>query len=170
MRPGIFRSVLTTTSLEEEKAAWEALAALPTPPALPPIPTTTPTFADIDASLLDSQQASILATLQILQTPQPAESSSEPSPSTFTFTTPAALQAHLENLSLSVEPNIDLFADGVHKIEQYRNTAERVADRVLGTASKRLEERDKESKEKVGSEGIGVGDVLRGLAGVLKES
>ncbi|KAJ4356601.1 uncharacterized protein N0V89_004636 [Didymosphaeria variabile] len=157
--------------LEEEKAAWEALASFSKPPPPPSIQTATPTFADIDASVLDPEQASILAALQQSQPPPPVESS-EPSSSavTFTFTTPAALQAHLEKLSVSLEPNIDLFADGVHKIEQYRSTAERVADRVLGTASKRLEERDKESREKVGSEGIGVGDVLRGLAGVLKES
>lgn len=89
---------------------------------------------------------------------------------TFRFTTPAALEAHLTRLSDSLEPSIDLFADGVHKIEQYRNTAERVADRVLGTASKRLEERDREGRKQVGGEGIGVGDVLRGLAGVLNES
>ncbi len=69
----------------------------------------------------------------------------------------------------SLEPQIDLFADGVHKIEQYRATAERVADRVLGTAAKRLEERDREAKERMGTEGIGVGDILRGLAGVLGE-
>ncbi|KAL1606390.1 hypothetical protein SLS60_003793 [Paraconiothyrium brasiliense] len=156
--------------LEEEKAAWEALASFSKPPPPPSIQAITPTLSDIDASILDPQQASILAALQQSQPAQPAESSSEPSSSTFTFTTPAALQSHLEKLSLSLEPNIDLFADGVHKIEQYRKTADRVADRVLGTASKRLEERDKESKEKAGSEGIGVGDVLRGLAGVLKES
>ena len=73
-------------------------------------------------------------------------------------------------LSESLEPSIDLFADGVHKVEQYRNTAERVADRILGTAAKRLEERDRETKERAGADGIGVGDVLRGLAGVLGES
>ena len=62
-----------------------------------------------------------------------------------------------------------MFADGVHKMEQYRQTAERVADRVLGTAAKRLEERDRSAKARVGTQGIGVGDVLRGLAGVLGE-
>jgi kinetochore protein Mis13/DSN1 len=62
-----------------------------------------------------------------------------------------------------------LFADGVHKIEQYRNTAERVANRILSTASKRLDERDRDVKQKVGAEGIGVGDILRGLSGVLSE-
>ncbi|KAF1971036.1 hypothetical protein BU23DRAFT_537229 [Bimuria novae-zelandiae CBS 107.79] len=159
--------------LEEEKAAWEALASLQiSEPAPSAIKTEIPTFADIDASLLDPEQAAILAALQSHPPPQHAESSSQapPSTSTFTFTTPAALQIHFETLSTSLEPHIDLFANGVHKIEQYRNTAERVADRVLGTASKRLEERDKKSKEKIGSEGIGVGDVLRGLAGVLNES
>jgi len=40
---------------------------------------------------------------------------------------------------------------------------------VLGTAAKRLEERDREAKERVGTEGVGVGDILRGLAGVLRE-
>jgi kinetochore protein Mis13/DSN1 len=126
------------------------------------------TLAEIDTSLLDPAQAAILAQLQL-----PPTSAEEQLPSTaftFTFTTPSALQSHLTKLSQSLEPNIDLFADGVHKIEQYRNTAERVADRVLGTAAKRLEERDREVKERAGADGIGVGDVLRGLAGVLGES
>jgi kinetochore protein Mis13/DSN1 len=57
----------------------------------------------------------------------------------------------------------------VHKIEQYRQTAERVADRVLGTASKRLEERERDVRERVGTGGVGVGDLLKGLAGVLGE-
>lgn len=55
----------------------------------------------------------------------------------------------------------------MHKIEQYRQTAERVADRVLGTASRRLEERDREVKERVGMGGVGVGDVLRSLGGAV---
>lgn len=131
------------------------------------------TLSSIDNSLLDPVQAAILSTLQLphQRLNLPDEQSSEqrlPSPA-FTFTTPIALQAHLSKLSQSLEPNIDLFADGIHKIEQYRSTAERAANRVLGTASKRLEERDRDVKARVGAEGIGVGDVLRGLAGVLGE-
>jgi kinetochore protein Mis13/DSN1 len=151
------------------------------PPPPPIIHTPIPALDEIDASLLDPSQAAILASLQrahsgpdpTLSTPASNIESVPPSSTstfTFTFTTPTALQTHLTKLTQSLEPNIDLFADGVHKIEQYRSTAERVADRVLGTAAKRLEERDKVGKEKVGSEGIGVGDVLRGLAGVLNES
>ncbi|KAJ4362304.1 hypothetical protein N0V83_010397 [Neocucurbitaria cava] len=163
--------------LEEEKAAWEALASVSTPmppPPAPSIPThQTPTLSDIDASLLDPAQAAILSSLQTpqLQPPPTTQSDSHqqqppPPPSLlFSYTNPTALQTHLTHLSSSLEPTIDLFADGVHKIEQYRNTAERVADRILGSAAKRLEESDREVKERVGAEGIGVGDVLRGLAG-----
>ncbi|KAF2736084.1 hypothetical protein EJ04DRAFT_463783 [Polyplosphaeria fusca] len=160
--------------LEEEKAAWESLAsatALMPPPAAPSISTQVPSFADIDISLLDPSQASILSALGSQPSdPEPDAQSSSTTPFTFTFTSPTALQDHLTKLSQSLEPNIDVFADGVHKIQQYRNTAERVADRILGTAAQRLEQRDREGKEKVGSENIGMGDVLRGLSGVLNES
>lgn len=44
-----------------------------------------------------------------------------------------------------------------------------MADRILGTAAQRLEERERRGKERVGSEGIGVGDVLRVLGRVLNE-
>lgn len=142
---------------------------MPPPPA-PSKNAPLPTLSDIDTSLLDPEQAAILSALQL----QPAQSDTagseqKPPSSAFTFTTPTALQSHLTQLSQSLEPSIDLFADGVHKIEQYRSTAERVADRILSTASKRLEERDRDTKARAGAEGIGVGDVLRGLAGVLSE-
>jgi kinetochore protein Mis13/DSN1 len=137
------------------------------PPPPPTIQAPIPTLSDIDTSLLDPSQAAILAALQF---PLDSSSDAQPPSSAFTFTTPSALQTHIINLSQSLEPNIDVFADGVHKIEQYRNTAERVASKILGTAAQRLEQRDREGKEKVGSEGIGVGDVLRSLAGVLNDS
>lgn len=145
---------------------------MPPPPA-PSSSAPIPVLSEIDTSLLDPEQAAILSALQIAQQqptpPDTQDVEQQPPSSAFTFTTPSALQTHLTKLSQSLEPNVDLFADGVHKIEQYRSTAERVADRVLGTASKRLDERDRDVKERVGAEGIGVGDVLRGLAGVLGE-
>jgi kinetochore protein Mis13/DSN1 len=152
--------------LEDEKAAWESLSKasiLMPPPPPPSTHTPRPTISDIDASLLDPSQASILSAL--------VQTQHQPSPSSnsFSYTTPAALQSHLSTLSVSLEPNIDVLADGLHKIDQYRNTAERVADRILGTAAQRLQERERVGREKAGSEGIGVGDVLRGLAGVLNE-
>jgi kinetochore protein Mis13/DSN1 len=174
VRPSFIQRVPSTDfrSLEEEKSAWESLVSS-SKEAAPPPETQAPTFglADIDPSLLDPTQAPILAALrQSTEQDHPHAKSSTSQPSAFTFTTTTALQTHLTKLSLSLEPNIDLFTDGVHKIEQYRNTADRVADRVLGTAAKRLDERDREIKERAGADGIGVGDILRGLAGVLGES
>jgi kinetochore protein Mis13/DSN1 len=139
------------------------------PPPPPIIQAPVPSLSDIDVCLLDPSQAAILAALQLPLLPDSLSGVRPPS-SAFTFTTPFALQTHISNLSQSLEPNIDVFADGVHKIEQYRNTAERVASKILGTAAQRLEQRDREGKAKVGSEGIGVGDVLRSLAGVLNDS
>lgn len=101
-------------------------------------------LSEIEASLLDPSQASILSALQ--SRPQiPAYLStvaSHPPSSQFSFTMSSALQSHLSLLASSLKPNIDVLADGVHKIKQYRNTAERVADTVLGTAAQRLEDRD----------------------------
>ncbi|KAE8853386.1 hypothetical protein PTNB73_02290 [Pyrenophora teres f. teres] len=152
--------------LEEEKTAWETIASTSKPTPAPSIPpdSTPPTLSSIDSSLLDPTQAAMLSALQ-----QPSQQQPPSSTFTFTFTSPSSLQSHLDSLATSLEPHIDVFADGLHKIEQYRNTAERVADRVLATAARRLEERDREAKERVGTMGVGVGDVLRGLAGVLGE-
>ncbi|KAL6709078.1 hypothetical protein ACN47E_001894 [Coniothyrium glycines] len=157
--------------LEEEKAAWEALAATSSqaqPPPAPSINAPIPTLSEIDTSLLDPAQAAILATLQPSHSQPPSQPPEGVRPQ-FTFTSPSSLHSHLASLAASLEPHIDLFADGLHKIEQYRNTAERAADRILGTAARRLEDRDRDTKARAGAEGIGVGDVLRGLAGVLGE-
>ncbi|KAF2126621.1 hypothetical protein P153DRAFT_346576 [Dothidotthia symphoricarpi CBS 119687] len=148
--------------LEQEHTAWQTLAS-PQDHSQPSHPTTTQT---ISPSLLDPSQQSILAALS--PQPHPQSQSHPPPPSTtFTYSHPSALSAHLASLTASLEPAIDLFAHGVHAIDQYRLTAERVADRVLGTATRRLEERERGARERVGAQGIGVGDVLRGLAGVL---
>lgn len=164
--------------LQEEKAAWEALTAssksktMPPPPLpskSPPRPNSAaqPLLPQIDTSLLDPSQTAILAVLQ----PQPPDtdtSSDEPTTSpAFTFTSPTSLQSRLTHLSASLEPTVDLFADGVHKISQYRLTAERVADRILGSAAERLEQRDRDARERAGTEGIGVGDMLGALGRML---
>ena len=138
------------------------------PPA-PSINTPLPSLGDVDVSFLDPAQAAILSSLQPSQPETENQSSNSQPRSTFISTSPAALQTHLTALAESLESSIDIFADGIHKIEQYRQTAERVADRVLETTSRRLEERDRAVKAKAGADGIGVGDVLRGLAGVLRE-
>lgn len=169
--------------LQEEKAAWEALTAssklktMPPPPPpskSPPRPNSAaqPLLPQIDPSLLDPSQTAILTALQ----PQPPDTSTfsdepttSPAPlsSTSTFTSSTSLQSRLTHLSASLEPTVDIFADGVHKISQYRLTAERVADRILSSAAERLEQRDRDARERTGTEGVGVGDVLGALGHML---
>lgn len=169
--------------LQEEKAAWEALTAssklktMPPPPLpskSPPRPNSAaqPLLPQIDTSLLDPSQTAILAALQP-QPPDTSTSSDEPTTSpaplssAFTSTSPTSLQSRLTHLSASLEPTVDLLADGIHKISQYRLTAERVADRILGSAAERLEQRDRDARERAGTEGVGVGDVLGALGHML---
>ncbi|KAF2809056.1 uncharacterized protein BDZ99DRAFT_418655 [Mytilinidion resinicola] len=179
--------------LEEEKAAWDALTTASllqlstSSPAMPPPPLPSksprrpklqppqpPAAPQIDSSLLDPSQAAILAALHPSSSSNTSTSpntnpTQTPTPPTsdFTFTTSTALQTRLAHISRSLEPTIDTFADGVHKIEQYRLAAEHVADRVLGGAAKALEERDREAKERAGTSGVGVLDVLSALGAVL---
>ncbi|OJD30606.1 mis12-mtw1 family protein [Diplodia corticola] len=173
--------------LQEEKKAWESLLKTPSLTSLSSTPTskdkgTLPDAAqpsdapNIDPTLLDDpEQARILASLNSLSL-EPSSSTSAEATSTNaqpeSTTRPASvsraeLVARLQAITASLEPQIDLFADGLHKVSQYRDTAERVATRVLGSASERLEERDREVKRAAGTENVSTRDVLRALAGTL---
>ncbi|KAL0263695.1 hypothetical protein SLS55_002676 [Diplodia seriata] len=171
--------------LQEEKKAWESLLKTPSLISSSSTPKskdkgTLPDAApDIDPTLLDDpEQARILASLNSL--------SLEPSSSTSAEATSAEAQpesairppsvsrtelsARLQAITASLEPQIDLFADGLHKVSQYRDTADRVATRVLGSASERLEERRREARRAAGTENVGTDDVLRALGRVLNGS
>lgn len=65
-----------------------------------------------------------------------------------TKATPAAIEGRLSHMATSLGPAIDSFADGIHKISQYRDSADRVADRVLALCSEKLEQRDHDGRRK----------------------
>ncbi|KAJ9637770.1 hypothetical protein H2201_004205 [Coniosporium apollinis] len=163
--------------LQEEKRSWEALINSSSPEQPPATagaeryPKASQSTTSIDPLLLDdSSQAAILATLNSASKTLPSESPEDQRPSASApNVTTDALEARLRHITTSLEPTIDLFADGVHRIAQYRLAAERVADRILGVAAERLEKREQEIKERSGTENIGTGDVLRALSGVLNE-
>ncbi|KAK7516411.1 kinetochore protein-like protein Mis13 [Phyllosticta citriasiana] len=101
----------------------------------------------------------------------PSSSSTVPQPPTTTPAPPTQQQkdihTRLRTITASLPAQADLFADGVHKLAQYRAAADRVADAVLASAAQRLEQRDREARERAGTAAVGGLDVLRGLAGVL---
>jgi len=63
--------------------------------------------------------------------------------------TPAEqISENLHGLHDSLEPTIDAFADGMHKIAQYRDAADNMAGRVLSICAEGLAQRDKEERKR----------------------
>ncbi|KAF2838087.1 hypothetical protein M501DRAFT_936475 [Patellaria atrata CBS 101060] len=159
--------------LQDEKEAWQRI--LGDSQSIPPLPSEPPSTSNttphIDPSLLDPSQAAILTSLSNLHVYPPLS----PDPSTDRPSQPApsisktALETRLTTLTTTLEPTLDIFADGVHHLTQYRVAAERVATRVLASAAEKLERRDRAGRKVAGSEDVGVGDVLVGLGRVLGE-
>ncbi|KAF4625368.1 hypothetical protein G7Y89_g12799 [Cudoniella acicularis] len=123
--------------LKEERNQWKALAK--PPPPLPPI------FPDdleeidasqIDDSLLDPEQAAILATIS----------------SSSARDLQDEIAKQVQELQAGLEFQVDQFTDGVHKLEQYKETAGRAASKILSISAVRLEERDRKEKEAVEGE------------------
>lgn len=141
--------------LKEERDEWKALAD--PSPSLPPL------FADesaelsvsqIDSSLLDPEQAAILATV--------AESTA--------IGFRSEISHRLKSIQSDLEFKVDHFADGVHKLEQYQDTASRVADKIQAIGAVRLEERDRDEKAAAGTRDLPMQEVLRSLSRILPES
>lgn len=147
--------MLILNRLKAERDQWTSLSK--SRAEIPPIVTSNvnaihPT--DINASLLDPEQALILAKITH-------------SPALFTRTN---AQERLRKLHSSLEFKVDQFADGVHKIEQYQETVGRVADKILRVCAGKLEERDKKQKERVGTRDLPIQEVLRSLSRILPDS
>jgi len=115
----------------------------------------------IDVNLLDPDQAAILSVLRNPNVPN----ASHGQPADLI----PSLEARIQNITSSLEPQIDIFADGIHKVAQYRLAAERVADKILASSADALERRDREAKEKAGTADVSLDDVLGSLGRVSNE-
>jgi len=115
----------------------------------------------IDASLLDPSQAEILQAL--------IGSAASPEQETDSIYTLEHIQLRVNDITKPLEAKIDLFADSMHRLEQYRQGAERVANKILASSAERLEERDQERKEKAGGQ-VDSMDMLRALSRAAKKT
>lgn len=143
-----------TCRLREERDQWKVLAK--PPPALPPLfleNTRELSPSQIDASLLDPEQAAILAEIS--------------SKSALDLRNEAT--DRLKALQSGLEFQVDQFADGVHKLEKYQETVGRVADKILALSAVRLEDRDRREKEEIGTRDLPMQEVLRSLSRILPE-
>ena len=160
--------------MQDEKRAWDTLLSNPPLPPISDSNSANKTSA-IDANLLDDpEQAAILALLN------PTSNNTALLPRSTKRGTPAdalrpqtqhdEVQQRLRSLAQNLEPSIDIFADGVHRLAQYRLTAERVADKVLADGASVLETRDRKVKEASGTAGVSGLDALRALGVALSRT
>jgi kinetochore protein Mis13/DSN1 len=157
--------------LQEEKQSWEGLLSSKSPPR-----SQTSDPATINTELLDPAQAAILTTLRASSIPAPQTTASQiPTKSSQNEPRPTpsesqpTLSSRINTIVESLEPQIDLFADGIHKISQYRLAAERIADRLLSSTADKLESRDQAAREALGTAGVGAKEILSALGGALSE-
>ncbi|KAF3058269.1 Kinetochore protein mis13 [Daldinia childiae] len=139
--------------LKAEKRAWQSLKQ--PPPELPPLfPSSDSNPQSLplpDASLLDSEEAQILATL------------TDPS----TAIKPQKIQSRLQALQNSLDFRIDHLSDNVQKLEHRVKTGGLQADRVLALSAARLREREEKERASAGTKDMPVMEVLRSLGRIL---
>ncbi|KAI1308528.1 Mis12-Mtw1 protein family-domain-containing protein [Xylaria venustula] len=143
--------------LKAEKKKWQSLKQQP--PEMPPLFTSSEPITEEnlpDASLLDPDEAQILATL------------GGPSATAMKSLLPPT-QSRLRDIQNSLEFKIDRLADSVHKIEQRMVTASRQADKVLGLTATRLKQREEREKTRAGTKDMPIMEVLRGLSKILPD-
>ncbi|KAK0103959.1 hypothetical protein ONS96_005065 [Cadophora gregata f. sp. sojae] len=140
--------------LREERDQWKAFSK--PPPVLPPLLPEDALEIDashIDSSLLTPEQAAIFAEVTSTSALEVRKQAAE----------------RVQSLQLDLEFNVDRFADGVHKLEQYQQTVGRVADKILALSAVRLDQRDLREKEEIGTRDLPMQEVLRSLSRILPE-
>ncbi|KAI1467813.1 Mis12-Mtw1 protein family-domain-containing protein [Daldinia caldariorum] len=144
--------------LKAEKRAWQSLKQPPPelPPLFPPSSSSSsdPNAAQLplpDASLLDSDEAQMLAAL------------TDPSMAL----KPPKIQSRLQVLQSSLDFRIDHLADNVQKLEHHVRTGGAQADRVLALSAARLKEREERERASAGTKDMPVMEVLRSLGRIL---
>lgn len=76
------------------------------------------------------------------------------------------ISKELGGLYDSLEPTIDAFADGMHRIGQYRDAADSLAGRILSICAEGLAKKDKEERKKALASGAKTPP--KDLSGVLR--
>lgn len=147
--------LLTMARLQNERHALNALLRQPSLPPLEPPPSeqtvkddpTSKNLPVIDEAILDLSQRTIITTLAPdgLRIHREGGSSDEkilPTSTTNPSLPPATISRRLSRLTSSLAPTLDAFASGLHDIDLYRSTADRLSHQMLKVCSDRLEERD----------------------------
>ncbi|PGH23109.1 hypothetical protein AJ80_02883 [Polytolypa hystricis UAMH7299] len=114
--------------------------------SIPPPSSSSSSSEPIDASLLDPSQQPILNTLLNTSNSNNDNTSTTPDSAAHEPTSTSsisAISARLSRLTTSLAPTLDTFAAGMHNIELFCGSADRVAGQVLAICAARLDERDR---------------------------
>lgn len=150
---GHVSSLLIGARLKSEKSNWDVLLGDLSSSSnrkldsgdLDPTKAVHPT--QIDQSALDqTEQESVLA--DVLSNQSTIEAS----------------RSRLKAATGSIEFKMDIFAEGVHKVEKLRESSDSTVDRVLSKAASLLQQRDETASKSAGTEKVGIGDLLRSLS------
>ncbi|KAI2618141.1 Mis12-Mtw1 protein family-domain-containing protein [Hypoxylon sp. NC1633] len=138
--------------LKAEKRTWQTLKQ--PSPDLPPLfpPSETNALPLPDASLLDADEAQILASL------------ADPSVSSLR---PQKIKSRLQTMQTQIEDKVDDLVNNVHKLEERVATGSRQADQVLALSAARLKDRELKERSSAGTKDMPVMEVLRSLGRLL---
>lgn len=141
--------------LQEEKKAWLSIRkpAPQIPPLFPDAEDQQITLPDFD--LLDPDEGKIRNSLADESVSFHAVRSN--------------VVERLRKVQSTLEFQVDLFADNVHKLEQRVTVAGREADEVLRLSALRLKQREDREKARTRTKELPVMEVLRSLSNVLPE-
>lgn len=136
--------------LRSEKDALEALLRPPSILDLPP--TKKDSDSDVDLETLSESDADILKSLNT------------------NSNLSADIASRVNKVTSDLGPAVDIFADGVHKINQYRIGADGIASQALSLCAEKLADRERAGRRKAlgveddRSPGRDLSSVLRGLS------
>lgn len=143
----------TLTNVMRLRQEKDALEALLRPPSISePVQFDADTTGGIDEHMLSEADASFLRSLKSSRTPL------------------ENLAGRVNKVITNLEPAIDTFADGIHKVNRYRIGADDIASQVLSICASKLAERERVGRLKaLGGEderspGRDLSSVLRGLS------
>lgn len=142
-------NLANVSRLRSEK---EALTALKRPPPIPDSATFGRDLMPDMESILSENDA---RTLQMLRSQNGL---------------PAKTETRVNKVVTNLGPSIDVFADGIHKLNQYRSGADQIASQVLSICADKMIQREKEGRRKAlgleedRSPARDLSSVLRGLS------
>ena len=138
--------MLTLNRLEAERESWRLLEEFD-PTSTLSAPESTPSETTVNNPEAVSRAPQLIARSQELI---------------------AATTTTMKRQAAETEFQVDQLSDSIHKINMYKEAADHLGGSILETTQRVLAERDRKIKEKEGTQGVPIKDLLRTLSRVAE--